>query len=215
MYNKNILHNILNREIPWGEKNPDEIWIKVDTKDNLKFDINEIKDNLNSANIKYGKIINNDEQLDEITFNPLLVSGWKALLGISFFTVLIVTSAGFIVHSRISFRKRESEHALLRTIGLSGRQLIFFVFIEQFIVIIIALLVGIFMGVQLGTTIMPYLANSTSETSVNLPMQIVIDWSIFLLIFGTLSFVFLFIILNTLISVYKKSINLVMRMGNE
>ena len=71
------------------------------------------------------------------------------------------------------------------------------------------------MGVQLGTTIMPYIANSTSETSVNLPMQIVIDWSIFLLIFGTLSFVFLFIMLNTLISVYKKSINLVMRMGNE
>ena len=212
---KDILHNILNREIPWGEKNPDEIWIKVDMKDNLKFDINEIKDNLNSANIKYGKIINNDEQLEEITFNPLLVSGWKALLGISFFTVLIVTSAGFIVHSRISFRKRESEHALLRTIGLSGRQLIFFVFIEQFIVIIIALLVGIFMGVQLGTTIMPYIANSTSETSVNLPMQIVIDWSIFLLIFGTLSFVFLFIMLNTLISVYKKSINLVMRMGND
>ena len=216
---KDILHNILNREIPWGEKNPDEIWIKVDTKDNLKFDINEtldeIKNDLNSANIKYGKIISNDEQLDEITFNPLLVSGWKALLGISFFTVLIVTSAGFIVHSRISFRKRESEHALLRTIGLSGRQLIFFVFIEQFIVIIIALLVGIFMGVQLGTTMMPYLANSTSETNVNLPMKIVIDWSIFLLIFGALSFVFLFIILNTLISVYKKSINLVMRMGNE
>ena len=46
-------------------------------------------------------------------------------------------------------------------------------------------------------------------------MQIVIDWSIFLLIFGTLFFVFLFIIINTLISVYKKSINLVMRMGNE
>ena len=216
---EDILHNILNREIPWGEKNPDEIWIKLDRKDNLMFDINEtlneIRNNLNSAGIKYGKIISNDQQLDEITINPLLVSGWKALLGISFFTVLTVTSAGFIVHSRISFRKRESENALLRTMGLSGRQLIFFVFIEQFIVIIIALLVGIFMGVQLGTTIMPYLANSTSETSVNLPMQIVIDWSIFLLIFGTLFFVFLFIIINTLISVYKKSINLVMRMGNE
>ena len=69
------------------------------------------------------------------------------------------------------------------------------------------------MGLQLGTNIMPYLANSGTENTLNLPMKIVIDWVIFLSIFGILSLVFLFIIIITLISVYRMSINSVMRMG--
>lgn len=215
---KKILHNIINRTISWGEKYPDELWIKSNVKnlgdrDLLLEEIDEIKKILGSSKIKYGNIVNRFEEISEIKLNPLIISGWKALLGISFFTVLVVTSAGFMVHSRISFRSRKTDHALLRTIGLSGKQLLLFVFIEQFFVIFIASAVGIFMGLQLGTNIMPYLANSGTENTLNLPMKVVIDWFIFLSIFGILSLVFLFIIINTLISVYRMSINSVMRMG--
>ena len=93
------------------------------------------------------------------------------------------------------------------------KQLLFFVFIEQFFVIIVALVVGVFLGLQLGSTIMPYLANSGEVGEVVPPIRMIVNWGNFSVLLGLLGAVFTCVTIVTLISVYKMSINTVMRIG--
>jgi len=151
--------------------------------------------------------------LSEVAFDPLVSAGWRALLGIAFFTVLVVSAVGFLVHARVSFEGRRTELALLRTIGLSMKQLLFLVVLEQVLVIGVAVALGIFMGTRMGSTIMPYLASSGENAIVVPPMAVQIDWGGFGTTFGLLGVVFLVVIGLILVSVYRMSIHAVMRMG--
>ena len=220
------LHNLLNRTTVFGEKHPDEYWLNLDISDDNVDKITpstseksndavvqEIENLLSKSRVKHGKILDRTSELSRISINPLITSGWRALLGISFLTVLTVTSVAFLVHSSVSFKMRLTELALLRTIGLSMKQLLFFVFIEQFFVIFVALVVGVFLGLQLGSTIMPYLANSGEVGEVVPPIRMLVNWGNFSVLFGLLGVVFTCVTIVTLISVYKMSINTVMRIG--
>ena len=93
------------------------------------------------------------------------------------------------------------------------KQLLFLVVLEQVLVIGVAVALGVVMGARMGTTIMPYLANSGKTAVVVPPMAIQIDWGGFGITFGLLGVVFLVVIGLILISVYRMSIHAVMRMG--
>ena len=159
------------------------------------------------------KIVDRSEELASVAFDPLVSAGWRALLGIAFFTVLIVSAVGFLVHAKVSFDGRRAELALLRTIGLSMKQMLFLVVLEQVMVIGVAVALGIVMGARMGTTIMPYLASSGENAVVVPPMAVQIDWFGFGITFGLLGVVFLVVIGLILISVYRMSIHRIMRMG--
>ncbi len=159
------------------------------------------------------KVTDRSVELASVAFDPLVSAGWRALLGIAFFTVLIVSAVGFLVHAKISFDGRRTELALLRTIGLSMKQLLFLVVLEQIMVIGVAVALGIFMGTRMGTTIMPYLASSGENAVVVPPMAVQIDWFGFGITFGLLGIVFLVVISLILVSVYRMSIHRIMRMG--
>jgi putative ABC transport system permease protein len=165
------------------------------------------------ARLTIGPIEDRSNVLGSIRIDPLITAGWKVLLGIAFFTVLVVSAAGFLVHARVTFSARRQEFALLRTIGLSMRQLMSLVVLEQILVIGVAIGIGIFMGTRLGDTIMPYLANSGEQVSVVPPMRLAIDWAGFAATIGLLTLVFLAVIVVILLAVYKMSIHRVMRMG--
>ncbi len=174
----------------------------------------EITKRLSNLRIRPGSnTIDRTEELAAVAFDPLVSAGWRALLGIAFFTVLVVSAVGFLVHAKVSFDGRRAELALLRTIGLSMKQLLFLVVMEQVLVIGVAVTLGIFMGAQMGTTIMPYLASSGENAVVVPPMAVQIDWIGFGITFGLLGLVFLVVIGLILLSVYRMSIHHIMRMG--
>jgi putative ABC transport system permease protein len=127
--------------------------------------------------------------------------------------VLVVSAVGFLVHTRVSFNARRTEFALLRSIGLSMRQLLSLVVIEQVLVIGVAIALGVFMGARLGNTIMPYLANSGEGARLVPPMLVQIDWAGFATTFGMLGGVFTLVLVAILVSVYTMSIHRAMRMG--
>jgi len=224
----NALHERLNVVRILGDRQPKEFWIAttqgselIDSEDILETvspgdpAVSDIQQKLASVRVRVGSTISDRTvYLSEVAFDPLVAAGWKALLGIAFLTVLIVSAIGFLVHAKISFNERRNELALLRTIGLSMKQLLLLVVLEQVIVIGIAVAIGIFMGVRMGTTIMPYLASSASNSIVIPPMAIEIDWFGFGITFSLLGLVFFIVISVILISVYRMSIHKVMRMGD-
>ena len=174
----------------------------------------DITNQLSALRIRPGSsTIDRSQELAGVAFDPLVSAGWRALLGIAFFTVLVVSAIGFLVHAKVSFDGRRTELALLRTIGLSMKQMLFLVVLEQVMVIGVAVSLGIFMGARMGSSIMPYLASSGENAVVVPPMAVQIDWFGFGITFGLLGVVFLVVIGLILISVYRMSIHRIMRMG--
>jgi ABC-type antimicrobial peptide transport system permease subunit len=176
--------------------------------------VRDINRTMSSLLVQSGsKTLDRTHELADVAFDPLVSAGWRALLGIAFFTVLVVSAVGFLVHAKVSFDGRRAELALLRTIGLSMKQLLFLVVMEQVMVIGVAVALGGVMGARMGTTIMPYLASSGENATVVPPMAVQIDWFGFGITFGLLGLVFLVVISLILLSVYRMSIHRIMRMG--
>ncbi|MCX8277252.1 MAG: FtsX-like permease family protein [Dehalococcoidia bacterium] len=222
------IHERLNITRTTGNIQPTEYWISTIQGSELLLSeegvlesvvagdraIPDIINKLSALRIRPGSnVLDRSQELAGVAFDPLVSAGWRALLGIAFFTVLIVSAIGFLVHAKVSFDGRRTELALLRTIGLSMKQMLFLVVLEQVMVIGVAVALGILMGARMGSTIMPYLASSGENAVVVPPMAVKIDWLGFGITFGLLGVVFLVVIGLILISVYRMSIHRIMRMG--
>ncbi len=224
-------HNLVNARRHTGERIPNEAWIKTEAGTPSIEQLEIMKDEAEGARLRYsatssvernlellrlrsGPVSDRLSLLAGVSVDPLVSEGWRALLGVAFVTVLIVSAIGFVVHTRVAFRRRLAEFALLRTIGLSMRQLLMLILLEQLIVIGVAVAIGIFMGTRLGDTIIPYLARSGQDANVVPPMTLEIYWTGFVTTFGLLAIVFAVVIAISLISVYTMAIHRVMRMGD-
>ncbi|MBI4219858.1 MAG: FtsX-like permease family protein, partial [Chloroflexi bacterium] len=173
------------------ELRANEMWLNIDE---AQLDAQRLRGYMVAFPFSFGEIIDREARLDSIAVDPLVSAGWRALLGIAFFTVLIVSAIGFIVHAQVTFRTRQTELALLRAVGLSMKQLLSLVFLEQLLVIGAALAIGAFMGARLGATIMPYLGTSGAGLRVVPPMIVEIDWGAVGATFGIIAAVFAIVV---------------------
>ncbi|MDA1256846.1 MAG: FtsX-like permease family protein, partial [Chloroflexi bacterium] len=161
----------------------------------------------------FSGIVDRDSTLEVLATDPLVRSGWSVLLALAFATVLLVSGVGFLVHSQVTFEARKSEFALLRTIGLSMRQLLSLIVLEQALVLGAAIGIGIFMGTRLGATMLPFLSNSGEGVRVVPPILVEIDWPAFGITFALLAVVILVVVAAILFNVYRMSIQTVLRLG--
>ena len=113
----------------------------------------------------------------------------------------------------MTFEARKNEFALLRTIGLSMRQLLSLVVLEQVLVLGVAIGIGIFMGARLGGTMLPFLSNSGDGILIVPPIIVEVDWPSFGITFALLGAVIIVVVAATLFSVYRMSIQSVLRAG--
>ncbi|MBI4307066.1 MAG: FtsX-like permease family protein [Chloroflexi bacterium] len=192
------------------ELGANELWLNIDE---TRTDTERLRGYMVAFPFSFGEIIERQARLDAIAIDPLVSAGWRALLGIAFFTVLIVSAVGFIVHAQVTFRTRQTELALLRAVGLSMKQMLALVLLEQLLVIGAALAIGAFMGARLGATIMPYLGTSGAGLRVVPPMVVQIDWGAVGITFGIVAAVFAIVVGAILASVYRMSVHRVLRLG--
>ena len=145
--------------------------------------------------------------------DPLVKAGWRSLLFIAFLAVLVLSILGFLVHAYVSFRNRQVQFALLRTVGLSIRQLIAMVWIEQTLVIVVGLVLGTWMGGRLGATIMPFLGHDDFGGRVMPPFAIQVNWTILGLTYLIMIVVFTLVILGLIWIIQRISLQRVLRLG--
>ena len=112
---------------------PIELWISTMAEGEER---EELLQSLRSVGgYESGAVQDRFTRLAATKVDPLVEVGWNALLLIAFSTILVLSCVGFLIHAHVSFRNREFQHALLRTVGFSTRQLIAMVWFEQALVI--------------------------------------------------------------------------------
>ena len=154
-----------------------------------------------------------DQLLRDAAVDPLISAGWRALLAIAFATVLAASAVGFLVYSQVTFASRMTEYAVVRTLGLTTRQILGLVTLELLMVLVPAVLVGGLLGMRMGATIIPFLVTSGEGVRVVPPVVLSVDWQSVGVLVGVLGAIFLAISIGLISSVRKISPPSVMRMG--
>ncbi len=128
--------------------------------------------------------------LAESDVDPLARAGWRALLVGAFATVLLLASIGFFVHVYSSFREREQQFAVLRSVGLSTRQLAAIVWLEQAVQVLGGMALGTWMGVRLVSAVMPFMGHDETGGRVVPPFAVQVDWLSLSLAYAVIAIIF-------------------------
>jgi ABC-type antimicrobial peptide transport system permease subunit len=196
---------------PNTEVLPNELWISSDSTGAEREDLIE-RLNLSGAFL-IDSFQDRDVLLAESKVDPLVKAGWRSLLFIAFSSVLVLSCLGFLVHAYISFRNRQLQFALLRTVGFSMRQMVTMVWLEQMLVILAGLALGTWMGSRLGAVIMPFLGHDDFGSQVMPPFAMQINWNVLILTYVIMFVVFAVIILGMIWLVNRISLQRVLRLG--
>ncbi len=190
---------------------PNELWLSSDTtgakRRELVKDLEAVK--AFSSNAIHDRSI----RLEKSKVDPLVEAGWRSLLFIAFSAVLILSGVGFLVHAYVSFRNRQVQFALLRTVGFSMRQLITMVWLEHVLVIGAGLGLGTWMGGRLGATIMPFLGHDDWGDQVVPPFAMQINWGALIITYALIAVVFAIISLGLIWLIHKISLQRILRLG--
>ena len=201
-----------NLEPTSAEIKPNEIWLKTASNGSEREAlVTGLRDD--GEPFRSRAVHDRVEALGEAAVDPLVHAGWRALLFMAFGAVLILSCLGFLVHSYVSFREREMQFGLMRTVGFSMRQLITLVWLEQAIVIGAGILLGAEMGRRLGAIIMPFLSHNDRGTQALPPFVLEIDWGALAITYGFMILVFTLIILGMIWFIRRISLQRILRLG--
>ncbi|HZA23532.1 MAG TPA: ABC transporter permease, partial [Dehalococcoidia bacterium] len=112
---------------------------------------------------------------------PLTNASWGGLLVLMFLALVIASASGVVLFSYMDIRERQTEFALLRTLGSSQRQVNGVVWFSIFLVVAAGVGLGTWAGQQIGASILPVLEVAEGGARVTPPMVLQTSWIILLM----------------------------------
>src|SRR5207248_10791112 len=116
------------------------------------------------------------QQQGAATNNPILIQ-LRANLATAFTGALLVTFLGFLVHFLVAARRRLAEHAILQANGLEPNDVRRGIALEQLVVTVFGLLVGLALAAVAVAVLVPALQFGSEVTAVIPPTVIRVDWA--------------------------------------
>jgi hypothetical protein len=195
----------------FSELTPNEVWLSTSVNGAER---TKLIERLRSGQpFRVGSIRDRDAELAASHADPLVKAGWRALLFIAFAAILALSSIGFLVHAYVSFRNRQVQFALMRTIGFSMKGLTVLILLEQALVVGVGMGLGTWMGGRLGATIMPFLGHDDRGAQVLPPFVIEVNWVNLALTYAAMAMVFGIITFSVIWAVRKMALSRVLRLG--
>ena len=200
-----------NLEATGGEIRPNEIWMTTNgSSDDRAALISALNDD---EPFPARRVFDRADVLADSQVDPLVDAGWRALLFVAFASVLVLSGLGFMVHAYVSFKGREMQFALMRTVGFSMGQLTTLVLLEQVLVIGAGLALGTWMGGRLGATMMPFLGHSDQGARILPPFVVDVNWGTLLITYLAMALLFSVIIGGVILLVRRISLQRILRLG--
>ena len=200
-----------NLEATGGEIRPNEVWL---TTNGVAEERAQLIATLEDGRpFSSRQIFDRTQAMADSQVDPLVEAGWRALLFVAFAAVLILSGLGFLVHAYVSFKSREIQFALMRTVGFSMRQLTTLVLLEQVLVIGAGLALGTWMGGRLGASMMPFLGHDDRGTQVLPPFIVDVNWQTLAITYLAMGLLFAIIITGLILLVRRISLQRILRLG--
>lgn len=155
---------------------PDEIWVGVENGHE-----DEVAEALAQEPFLSRQVQSQGGRATTLLSDPVALGAIGAL-SIGFVAALIFAGVGFVVSAVVSARERMTEFALLRALGLSPRQLLRWMTMENSVLLGISLIFGTLLGLALAWLILPLISVTQQATRVFPGVTVVIPWKTILLL---------------------------------
>lgn len=145
-----------------GADATNELWIsapeaKID-------DLADIEDLFSFNNLSARLMQHAGSEIIRSRSDALTAAGWNGYLGFGFAAVTTVSILAFIVTGWTTYRLRRLELAVLKSMGMSMRQMLLMIGLEQILIASISLAIGAGIGLMLSAVLLPYLAGKDAST---------------------------------------------------
>jgi ABC-type antimicrobial peptide transport system permease subunit len=186
--------------------NVNEIWLNPDDIAMTKL-----------AEDQAGKLINIrtiEEERSSIKADSLTL-GLRSVTLISFWISVILSVLGFSSNFYINARSRDNQFGILRSLGMSIKQLYAMLFVEQLLVIIIAMTAGLLLGLVINMIILPGLPITLSEKPPIPPFLPHMNWISIITMYVLMTMSFIIFIGISALFLWKAEVHKALRIGIE
>ena len=126
------------------------------------------------------------EAVSDRVDTPLISAGWRGLIVLMFLALVVAGASGIALFCYIDTRERQTELAVLRTLGFSRRQLNVAVWFSLVLVVAFGMGLGAWVGQQIGDSILPLLEVAEEGARVTPSMVLQTDWTTLAAAYATL-----------------------------
>ena len=135
-------------------------------------------------------ILTLDSARSELAADPLIVASWNGVFVGALAAVAIASAFGLVVLTAVTAQARRVEFAVCQSLGMSMRQILGLIALEQLIVITIGLGAGLIVGSQAGAILLDFFALTPDGRDVVPPLAFIIDWRGVGILFAALTALF-------------------------
>ena len=157
-----------------------------------------------------GSVQDRASLLQEANEDPLAGVGSRTLVLISSAVVVLAAGLGYLTYLLSSARRSQTEAGFLQAIGLSRRQLLSWIGIENIGVSALGLIVGSWVGLEMSRIVISAVTTAQEGHQVLPPAVITIDWPLLLMVLAALVSVLLlalFIVNRTMLRLDLQAIS--------
>lgn len=165
---------------------PYDVWIKL----NPDTPTSEFYEGISESKLFITNIVNTREDLSRAKNDPFLMA-LNGVLTLGFVLSILVSFIGFLLYWVLSLRGRTLQNGILRAIGLSLKQLIGMLAVEQALTSGVAVLIGIGIGNLASRLYVPNFQIAFNPSSLVPPFQVMFDPSDLLRIYMLVGFMLL------------------------
>jgi hypothetical protein len=130
---------------------------------------------LRGAPFDSSEVVSVTELTRSLSTDPVAL-GIIGALTLGFVVTLLFAVVGLTVSGAVSARQRRTEFALLRALGLSGRQLFGSLWLENGSVVLVSLVAGTGLGLLIGWTVLPFITVTQQAAAPVPPVLVEVPW---------------------------------------
>ena len=140
-------------------------------------DAERVADFMRQSGVRIRDVYDSEAMVAERVDQPLVNAGWGALLVLLFLAVTLASASGVMLFSFLDTKERQTEFALLRTLGSTGGQLRGIVWFNLFVIVACGMALGTWVGQLIGISILPLMEVAEEGKRITPPMAFTTDWS--------------------------------------
>ena len=118
---------------------------------------------------------------------PLVNAGWGGLLVLLFLAITLASGSGLLLFSHLDANERRTEFALLRTLGVSRRQMLTMLWAGLGIMVLSGVALGTLLGWLLGASVLPLMEVAEAGQRVTPSLVFTADWQRLLISYAVLA----------------------------
>jgi putative ABC transport system permease protein len=166
---------------------PYDVWIKLKPEATTA----DFYEGIKEAGLPVTSIVNTREELVQAKNDPFLMA-LNGILTLGFVLSILVSFIGFLLYWVLSLRGRTLQNGILRAIGLSLKQLIGMLAVEQLLTSGVAVLIGILVGNVASLLYVPNFQIAFNPSSLVPPFKVMFDSADLMRIYVLVGFMLLF-----------------------